>query len=360
MCSVEPIVGVDRLTPNLLHDLECFGRPEITRRVPTEAFLVAPLHHFRLLSDAWTDQDRVLTSCCRHGIVIHTSCYTTQQKSVEAMSNERPNKRARSAAACTRCKHRKQRCDNGIPACAACRTAGEVCSYENRVYPAEYVQDLEARLAEFERQLQTQHRLQHGDGFDQQQRTPQTPVTIPATAAAVDTVVQHDDDEAESAFDMLSSTTYLGTSSGFPLARTVQAAIGPPGASFSRPTKDVSISHAEPVSPNGAQGMHFISTYLRKVHIKHPFMSPRRISELHHACQPSALSARPIDGDRVSARIGSFIIHLIYAIGARYMQLSQNDYHCNSNVCTHQIIFLSTQLTCCFYRRAIMVKQSRT
>lgn len=258
--------------------------------------------------------------------VAFTFCSTTQQRVAEAMSNERPNKRARSAAACTRCKHRKQRCDNGIPVCAACQSAGEACSYENRVYPAEYVQDLEIRLADLERQLQEQQ---------QRQRTPHSPITGPTTATAADTVVERDNNEAGSAFEMLSSTTYLGTSSGFPLARAVQAVIGSPGASFSRPTKDASMSHARPASPNGAQGMHFISTYLCKVHIKHPFMSPRRISDLHHACQSSALSARSFSGNRVSSRIESFIIHLIYAIGARYMQLSQNEHHCNPDVCAH-------------------------
>ena len=108
------------------------------------------------------------------------------------MSNERPNKRARSAAACTRCKHRKQRCDNGIPACAACQSAGERCAYENRVYPAEYVQDLETRLADLERQLQAQQ--QQGDGFHQQQRTPQVPITGPTTAAVTDTTLERDND----------------------------------------------------------------------------------------------------------------------------------------------------------------------
>lgn len=296
----------------------------------------APLDCFRLL---WKASRLSCRSCiCTELPVASTSCRTTQQMIAEAMSNERPNKRARSAAACTRCKHRKQRCDNGIPACAACQSAGERCAYQNRVYPAEYVQDLETRLADLERQLQAQQ--QQGDGFHQQQRTPQIPITGPTTAAVIDTILESDNDEAGSAFEMLSPTTYLGTSSGFPLARTVQAVIGPPGGSFLRPTKDTSMSHAKPASPNGAQGMQFISTYLSKVHIKHPFMSPRRISDLHHACQSSALFARPLSGHCVSTRIDSFIIHLIYAIGARYMQLSQNEYHCNSDVCAHQLVLL--------------------
>ena len=276
-----------------------------------------------------------------------TSLDTTQQQVTEAMSNERPNKRARSAAACTRCKHRKQRCDNGIPACAACQSAGEVCSYENRVYPAEYVQRLETRLADFERQLQAQQQQQQqqGNSFDQQQHTPQTTSTGPTIVPTAEAIVEHDNDEAGSAFEMLSSTTYLGTSSGFALARTVQAVIGAPDVSFSRSTKDAQVSRADPASPNGALGMRFVDTYLSKVHIKHPFMSPRRISDLHHACQSSALSSNPVSGNLVSTRIDSFIIHLIYAIGARYMQLSLNEYHCNSDVCAHWLILLFTQLT---------------
>lgn len=287
------------------------------------------------------------SNICRMAVLVTptTSLDTTQQQFTKAMSNERPNKRARSAAACTRCKHRKQRCDNGIPACAACQSAGEVCAYDNRVYPAEYVQGLETRLADFERQLQAQQQQQQGNSLHQEQRTPQTPVTGPTIATTADVTVEHDNDEAGSAFQMLSSTTYLGTSSGFPLARTVQAVIGLPGASFSRLPKDASMSYAKPASPNGAQGMHFVKTYLSKVHIKHPFMSPRRISELHHACQSSALPVGSANENRGSTRIDSFIIHLIYAIGARYMQLSQNEYHCNSDVCAHWLILLFTLLS---------------
>jgi hypothetical protein len=248
------------------------------------------------------------------------------------MSNERPNKRARSAAACNRCKHRKQRCDNGMPTCAACHSAGEVCSYENRVYRADYVEALETRLADYERQLQTS---QHRD-LDQHPHAPRTTTSPEATIpVATATIAGYDNSEADSAFEMLSSTSYLGTSSGFPLARTLQTVIDSPGVPFSRSKKDASMSHAKPESPDGALGLQFISTYLRKLHVKHAFMSPRRIYDLHHACQQLASSARSINGAHVSARIDCFTIHLIYAIGARYLQLSQNEYHCNSDVCAH-------------------------
>jgi ribosomal protein L37AE/L43A len=250
------------------------------------------------------------------------------------MSKERVNKRARSAAACNRCKHRKQRCDNGIPTCAACQSAGEICSYENRVYRADYVEDLETRLADLERQLQAcQQQQQHG-GSNQHRHTSQATTSPGATIiAAADTIPGCDNDEAESAFEMLSSASYLGTSSGFPLARTLQAVIGSPAVSLSRPKKDTSMSNAKPESPNDTLGVQLIRTYLRKLHAKHAFMSPRRIYELHHACQQLVSSAGPITGALSSARVDYLTIHLIYAIGARYLQLSQNEYHCNCDVC---------------------------
>lgn len=273
--------------------------------------------------------------CSRPGLHVVLQPKRTERRWVadDMSSEERPNKRARSAAACNRCKHRKQRCDNAAPTCAACLSAGKVCSYENRVYPAEYVEALEIRLADCERQLQTPQERQ-GGGLDQLQNTPPTTAspTVTVTAAA-ETPVEQNLDEVGSAFELLSSTSYLGISSGFPLARTLQAVIGSPGVISSRSTTQTGISHAKPVSPDLAMGSQFISTYLRKVHVKHSFMSRRRISHLHESCHKLASSARPISRSNVSARIDYFTIHLIYAIGARYMQLSQNEYHCDPNVC---------------------------
>jgi hypothetical protein len=251
------------------------------------------------------------------------------------MAEERPNKRARSAAACNRCKHRKQRCDNGIPTCAACSSAGVACFYENRVYSAAYVEALELRAADLERQLRASQQ-QHGSSDQQQPSSHQymeSPATTIATAEATVNTRNH---EADAAFDMLSTTSYLGTSSGFPLARTLRAVIGPPDVSSLRPSKRSLVIHTKPASPDSALGVHFVNTYLRKVHPKHAFISPRRIFDLHHSCQTLASSARPISEKSISARIEYFVLHLIYAIGARYMQLSQNEYHCNSDVCAYR------------------------
>lgn len=244
------------------------------------------------------------------------------------MQDERPSKRARNATACTRCKHRKQRCDNDYPACTACSLAGKTCHYENRVYRAEHVESLEKRVLDLEHQLRQSRQQQHQNASPAMGSSAGVAITPAASMA----ITPHENGEADAAFDMLSSTSYLGTSSGFPLARTLQAAIGPSSISPARQTNKNSPSLIKPASPDNALGLHCVDTYLRKVHPKHAFMRPQRSIDLHHSCQILTSSARPIAGSPISTRIDFFILHLVYAIGARYMQLSQTGFHCNPEV----------------------------
>jgi hypothetical protein len=280
------------------------------------------------------------------------------------MSTERPAKRARSAIACLRCKHRKQRCDNGFPACSPCvsASAGENCSYENNVYPADYVESLNARLADLERQLQVQN--------DEDQNRHSSSRTIQAAASTENSNRQQlqarsdenqtqapgttgnesNGDEADTAFDMLSSTStasYLGTSSGFPLARTVQAVISPAShyhASLGLPHRNESIDvnatrprkrarnwALNAGTPDGSLGSQLVDAYLAKVHPKHLFLQPRHIFSLHESHESVRRAARPLANKSISARLDFFVLHMIYAIGARYLQLSQDQelYRCN-------------------------------
>ena len=243
------------------------------------------------------------------------------------MQDERPSKRARNATACTRCKHRKQRCDNDYPACSACSSAGETCHYENRVYRAQHVETLEKRVLDLEHQLR-QARQQHQNAPPAIGSSAAT-ANVPAVSMAIS---HHENGEADAAFDMLSSNSYLGTSSGFPLARTLQAAIGPSSISPARPSEKHGPNLVKPASPDNPMGLRFVDTYLRKVHPKHPFLHPRRIYELHRSCQTLASSARPIADSPLPSRIDFLVLHLIYAVGARYMQLSQTGFHCNPEV----------------------------
>jgi hypothetical protein len=285
------------------------------------------------------------------------------------MSTERPAKRARSAIACLRCKHRKQRCDNGFPACSPCvsASAGENCSYENNVYPADYVESLSARLAHLERQLQAKHdedQNRHSssrtiqaatstENSNQQQlqaRSDDTQTQAPGTTGN-----ESNRDEADTAFDMLSSTStasYLGTSSGFPLARTVQAVISPgshhhasPGlphrndsieVNATRPRKRVRDWALNAGTPDDSLGSRLVDAYLTKVHPKHLFLQPRHIFRLHESREFVRRAARPLTNKSISARLDFFILHMIYAIGARYLQLSQDQeqYRCNPEAST--------------------------
>lgn len=230
------------------------------------------------------------------------------------MSSANPAKRARSAAACRRCKHRKQRCDNAFPSCSACVFAGESCSYESKIHPPEYVESLEARVAE----------LQHLLEFQSQRH--QTPISHPGSQ--MNGQDRNDADHqnrgntnADTAFDMLSSASFFGTSSGFPLVEAVKAVIGPMQRDVRGP------SHAnhqkqEPSTPDDDTGRELVQVYLDKVHPKHPFLSSRRILALH--AQREALR-NPSPHRTNDTRSSSFALHMIYAIGARYHQLSQND-----------------------------------
>lgn len=245
------------------------------------------------------------------------------------MSAERPTKRARSAVACRRCKHRKQRCDNAFPACSACVAAGdgEGCSYESKVHPPEYVESLEKRVVDLERLLQSQAQQQANTA----QVTP--PTSSPQTARSThsghvqgqDTTAGNDT-AADNAFDMLASSSFLGTSSGYPLAKAVHAVIGSSQQQWRNDHESTTPAAREAGMPDGVLGRQLIEVYLSKVHPKHPFLSPWRILRLHEV----RASLRRHSEDRpLLTRLNSFTLCMVYTISARYHQLSQNEYSCN-------------------------------
>ncbi|KIW17934.1 hypothetical protein PV08_05129 [Exophiala spinifera] len=268
------------------------------------------------------------------------------------MSLARPNKRARSAIACRRCKQRKQRCDNGFPACAACVAASATCSYESNVYPEEHVETLRARVADLERQLHTQKQLQghsvatvspavdssSGRPSGLQDSQPVAPLDQCADDGYEDPGGEdRGEDEANTAFDMLSpGASYLGFSSGFPLARSVHAAIGPTPLSHRQSSRTDSARNSRPwniasdflpitrpKSANSLQLSQFLDAYLSKVHPKHMFISSRRLFRLHESREALLHAARPPKRNAVLSRCQFLLLHMVYAIGARYIQLSR-------------------------------------
>lgn len=239
-------------------------------------------------------------------------------------SSERPTKRARSAVACRRCKHRKQRCDNTFPACAACVSAGETCSYDSKVHPPEYVESLERRVADLEHSLQAAPNHM-SDATRQHEHTP----TSTSRNEAPFPPTSNDVAAEETGFDMLSpGSSFLGTSSGYPLAQAVHAVVA------REPTKSTRAQHqhvtatnvTEARLPNGSLGNKLIQVYFAKVHPKHPFLSSQHIGRLHD--QREGLREKVPDKPLLT-RLHSFQLCMVYAIGARYHQLSQNEYSCS-------------------------------
>ncbi|KAJ9139157.1 Transcription factor [Pleurostoma richardsiae] len=72
------------------------------------------------------------------------------------LNPRRSNVRRANVTACMRCKARKQRCDQNLPACSNCEVAGVDCvnvDIDGRATPRSYIKNLEDRIAHLERQL---------------------------------------------------------------------------------------------------------------------------------------------------------------------------------------------------------------
>ncbi|CAK7232464.1 hypothetical protein SBRCBS47491_008280 [Sporothrix bragantina] len=90
-----------------------------------------------------------------------------------------PERRARVALACQRCKSRKQKCDGVRPSCSKCNTQGATCEYilPSKYMPfgkARYVKALEKRVADLESYLTKEGRRDVGQDHWQY-----LPVTVP-------------------------------------------------------------------------------------------------------------------------------------------------------------------------------------
>ncbi|CAK7238387.1 hypothetical protein SEUCBS140593_010634 [Sporothrix eucalyptigena] len=93
-----------------------------------------------------------------------------------------PERRARVALACQRCKSRKQKCDGVRPSCSKCDTQGATCEYilPSKYMPfgkARYVKALEKRVADLESYLTKEGRRDVG-----QDHWRYLPVTVPSAS----------------------------------------------------------------------------------------------------------------------------------------------------------------------------------
>ncbi|CAK7226350.1 hypothetical protein SBRCBS47491_006201 [Sporothrix bragantina] len=282
---------------------------------------------------------------------------------------ERPAKRRhRSAVACRRCKSRKQKCDNEFPSCSNCVCAGESCAYgNNQMYPAEYVRSLESQIAQLKgamgsmaaRELDTAGDQQNSAGNEQGRHSPPNSTNVNSTNVNSTNISPGDvvDKELEPCleagvgFVALSPNSYLGTSSGFPLAKLVKSTINAPSMSETAPFRrgttgradintdilmsslsaperhqDLSTAVAQADMPSDEIADKLIEAYFFRVHPKHAFLSRRRVAALNKN-RANLRPAHQSPGHRGPDRLDYVIMHLVYAIGARYLQLA-NDHDC--------------------------------
>jgi hypothetical protein len=262
-------------------------------------------------------------------------------------------KRARSAIACQRCKQRKQRCDNGFPSCGNCTGAGEGanCVYgaNNIIYPPEYVNSLESQIARLEQRLEGQSSGVPEDVRERRQQSYSTPsVNLSPNTVEIARTPDHTGSghgakllEAGTGIVALSSNTYLGASSGAPLAKIIQSAINHSVLSRSHgDAPEESTSSNDPNQKIGEDGIvsarapmprravadKLIMAYIHKVHSKHPFLSRSKLRQLNECRLELRPSEDYVNGQQLPPenRLDWFMLHMVYAIGARYLQLSRD------------------------------------
>lgn len=267
-----------------------------------------------------------------------------------------PAKRARSAIACQRCKQRKQRCDNGFPSCGNCTGAGvgASCVYgvNNVIYPPDYVASLESQIVSLEQRLGTHEPEPQSDSMGtRQQSYSSPPVNLSPNTVEVVRTPDHTGNEdagtlleAGTGIVALSSNAYLGDSSGAPLAKIIQSTInhsvlhhsGEDGftglTTSSEGTQKIGDDGAlitRAVMPKRSIADKLIMAYIHKVHSKHPFLSRAKLRKLNDRRHELRAGEDLPKGQRLPLenRLDYFMINMVYAIGARYLQLSRdNDY----------------------------------
>ncbi|KAF5671426.1 transcription activator acu-15 [Fusarium heterosporum] len=143
-----------------------------------------------------------------------------------------------------------------------------------------------------------------------------------------------------------SPDAFLGISSGYPLTKLLRSAL--PSVDVHQSDQAVALHEANTAtrpSTHGAQhaeedqvsvgldlpsrevGNKLIEAYYARVHPKHPFLPRKRVQSLHetsHELVPAHQSVRAVG---IRTKCDYATLQLVYAIGARYLQLSNDDDH---------------------------------
>ncbi|KOC08968.1 putative C6 transcription factor [Aspergillus flavus AF70] len=278
-----------------------------------------------------------------------------------------PRKRARTA--CTRCKTRKQKCDNEYPVCSNCQKAGTACDKatvrQESGQQNAYTRALEERVEYLETQLKSGRRGNNASGGVS---NPVAAFLSPPNQAAVQgsspTGIDHNaigDLVGFLALNSLEAPAYVGSSSGVSLAANLgemvqttvwnQVLASPRGLESAQSTGNgLSANHAnlglsyQPIStknsgdrsrpprmeellakgaepPNDEMGSRIMNAYLTRLHTRYPFLDRRELWRLHEARWQLAKKKR--EELSKADKFGIFQLYIVYAIGATFLQLSE-------------------------------------
>ncbi|KAL1891062.1 hypothetical protein Sste5346_007887 [Sporothrix stenoceras] len=264
-------------------------------------------------------------------------------------SNGSYNPRKRGRTACTRCKNRKQKCDEQLPVCSNCRRAGADCDkadVASQPLPIAYTRALEDRVAQLEMLL------------ERQAATPKEAQAVTSPSSVHGLTHGHPDSALSEVVGIISlgnfeAPAYVGPSAGLSLAvnlgEMVQATVwkkaipdvfdpreaaetspgGPlstrlPRGGVRAMTKDEMARYSIKEPPSDALGTRLLHLYLSQPHSRYPFLQPADLWTLQreHTSSSVGVSSPHLTP---SQRYGIFKLYMVYAIGATLLQLTNKN-----------------------------------
>lgn len=263
------------------------------------------------------------------------------------------HKRARYA--CGRCRARKQRCDgDGREKCSKCERAGVECivpelhAEQYSKILEEKVRILEERISELTSNKESKNI--NGDTSISDNQESQNTLNGNSSALKKQEKEEHknkkrltrnnieaNEDKNSSmegalikcaAFISLGSETepsYLGSSSGLPLASVVQRTVWDQGIPEFRNERDDNLScvtssvKLHPTNlPSEELSLKLVKTYINKVHNRFSFMETKELLDIH---ENYVTNISDQSMDTRTTHINRFFLLMVYAIGVRFLQM---------------------------------------
>jgi hypothetical protein len=228
-----------------------------------------------------------------------------------------------------------RQCDNASPECSNCSRAKASCIYSENAYPSSYVKRMEERVRQLEARLSVSEQQNfERELLDQDPNSPELFSPRPqAQSGAAYPAVERQPDRVPGlahGLGLLSSCAaaephYFGFSAGLSLAHFVQVAIdsGSNSADVSlplladRPFSNQALNTNASLAklPSFRTGANYVRAYLSLVHPLYPFLDRSFVWKLHTSLtrQDHTPASPP--------QIDIALIHLVYAIGSRCLQL---------------------------------------